>query len=232
MAESTVSLLMNLPMEIHLLIVENADYTSKVSLHQTNQYFRAIVDVNPPGDAAQQVAFLKGYEQWRQSRIGARSITDVLPAWVSRAGDLAVTGAASVPNASASENAEFTGQFRGGEQHTIFGRRLRKHVDLSDALPILHAVKDESVFGFEIWCMVVRDSRISAYAKFPTHFVCHQFCTLDFLIHYALLICWEQAHPEQPLQPSAEPANEHPDRIEWSSEMDMEAEKNAQWVIL
>lgn len=64
MAQSTVSLLMNLPMEIHLLILENADYASKVSLHQTNQYFRTIVDVNPPGDAAQQVAFLKGYELW------------------------------------------------------------------------------------------------------------------------------------------------------------------------
>ncbi|RHZ68790.1 hypothetical protein CDV55_107294 [Aspergillus turcosus] len=91
MAQSTVSLL-NLPMEIHLLIVENADYASKVSLYQTNAYFRTIVDVNPPGDAAQ------------QSRFGAKSITDAPLARASKGGDLGVTGAASVRNVWGSGN--------------------------------------------------------------------------------------------------------------------------------
>ncbi|GIJ81707.1 hypothetical protein Asppvi_000207 [Aspergillus pseudoviridinutans] len=67
MAHSTAQPFMNLPTEVHLLIVEHCDHASKVALHQTSQYFRAIVDVHPPGDAAQQVSFLKGYELWPQN---------------------------------------------------------------------------------------------------------------------------------------------------------------------
>ncbi|KAF4175799.1 hypothetical protein CNMCM7927_004579 [Aspergillus lentulus] len=68
MAQSTASPFINLPTEVHLLIVEHCDRASKVSLYQANKYLRFLVNVQTPGDATQQVPFLKGYELWPQQQ--------------------------------------------------------------------------------------------------------------------------------------------------------------------
>ncbi|RHZ46618.1 F-box protein [Aspergillus thermomutatus] len=59
--------LTNLPTELQLLVLENLDHGSKVCLSQTNRYFRSLIDVKQPGDAHEQVSFLKNYEQWPEN---------------------------------------------------------------------------------------------------------------------------------------------------------------------